>query len=120
MERGLHMRHLVRPLAAVTITAAAASLGATALPPALGWLHARVVRSDRSLIVRISSERIVGLYPGAKRELVVTFHNRSKRRTTVVRDLHVGDVVTTNRRCAGTRRNLRIRQYGGPPIRLRP
>jgi hypothetical protein len=114
------MRHLVRPLTAVTITAAAASLGALAVPPAIGWLHARALRSDRSLIVGISSKRIVGLYPGAKRELIVTFHNQSKRRTTVVRNLRVGDVVTTKRRCAGSRRNLRIRQYSGPPLRLRP
>lgn len=120
MRIGFNMRHLVRPLVAVTITAISASLGVVRLAPGFGWPLWRAAESHRSLIVRISSKRVAGLYPGARRELIVTFHNTSKRRSTIVRNLRVDDVVTTKHGCAASRRNLRIRQYTGGPIRLRP
>jgi hypothetical protein len=113
MELRFNRRHLVRPLSVVTITALGASL-------AVGWPHWLPVRSDRSLIVRITSKRIAGLYPGARRELIVTFHNTTGRHATIVRNLRIDGAASTNRRCAASRRNLRIHQYRGKPIWLRP
>ena len=59
--------------------------------------------------LRIRSNRISNLYPGAKRTLTLTIHNTSKHAVRV-RALRVRDLGTTKRGCAPTRRNLTIKQ----------
>ena len=49
--------------------------------------------------LRIRSNRISNLYPGAKRKLTLTIHNTSKHAVRV-RALRVRDVGTTKRGCA--------------------
>jgi hypothetical protein len=68
--------------------------------------------------LRIRSNRISNLYPGAKRKLTLIIHNTSKHAVRV-RALRVRDVGTTKRGCAPTRRNLRIRKHKPRAFRLR-
>ena len=68
--------------------------------------------------LRIRSNRINNLYPGAKRKLTLTIHNNSKHAVRV-RALRVRDVGTTKRGCAPTRRNLTIRRQKPLAFRLR-
>ena len=83
-----------------------------------GWQLATAnTRGTGSL--RISSNRISNLYPGAKRKLTLTIHNNSKDAFRI-RALRVRDVGTTKRGCAPTRRNLMIRRQKSRPFRLRP
>jgi hypothetical protein len=68
--------------------------------------------------LRIRSNRVSNLYPGAKRTLTLTIHNNSKH-AVQVRALRVRDLGTTKRGCAPTRRNLRIRRQKPRSFRLR-
>ena len=70
--------------------------------------------------VGITSKRVVGLYPGARKRLVLTLRNRDKRNSVRVRRIRVRDVATTKRGCAPSRRNLRIRQYRGRAMTIPP
>src|SRR6476659_9714907 len=68
--------------------------------------------------LRIRSNRIRNLYPGAKRKLTLTIYNNSKHAVRV-RAVRVRDVGTSKRGCAPTRRNLRIRRQKPRAFRLR-
>jgi hypothetical protein len=68
--------------------------------------------------LRIRSNRISNLYPGAKRTLTLTIHNTSKHAVRI-RALRVRDVGSTKRGCAPTRRNLTIRRQNSRAFRLR-
>jgi hypothetical protein len=83
-----------------------------------GWQLA-YVSSHGSGPVRISSNHISGLYPGAKRKLTLTLHNFDRAHSVVVRRVRVREVRTTKRGCAPSRRNLRIRQSGLHDFRIR-
>ena len=85
-------------------------------PHLLPW---DAVRNEAPVLVQITSNRIVGLYPGARRELILTFHN-TKRKRMVVRNVRVLPDATDRRGCAPSRRNLRVGRYSGPPIGLPP
>jgi hypothetical protein len=84
-----------------------------------GW-EAATTRSRASGVVRITSNRIVGLDPGARRTLTLTLRNRDSKRRVVVRRVRVRDIRTTKRGCAATRRNLRIRQPRFRTFTIRP
>jgi hypothetical protein len=82
-----------------------------------GW---QLVPSKTSPLVRITDNRVIGLYPGVSKELILTLQSSDRRHSIVVRRVRVRDIATTNRGCAPARRNLAIRQYKGAPIRIPP
>ena len=67
-----------------------------------------------------ASGHVRNLYPGAQRKLVLTLHNTDRRRTVVVGRVGVRTTATTRRGCKPSLRNLRIRQYTGPALRIPP
>jgi len=67
--------------------------------------------------LRIRSNRISNLYPGAKKKLTLIIHNNSKHAVRI-RALRVRDLGTTKRGCAPTRRNLTIRRQKSRAFRL--
>jgi adenylosuccinate synthase len=69
-------------------------------------------------LLRIRSNRVSNLYPGAKRTITLTVHNNSNHAVRV-RALRVRDLGTTKRGCAPTRRNLAIRRQSSRAFRLR-
>ena len=102
-------------LLALPLTLPAAAFGETTR--AGGW---QLVPSRNSPLVRITGNRISGLYPGVSKELILTLQSSEHRHSIVVRRVRVRDIATTNRSCAPARRNLAIRQYKGAPIRIPP
>jgi hypothetical protein len=82
-----------------------------------GW---QLVPGKNSPLVRITDNRVIGLYPGVSKELILTLQSSDRKHSIVVRRVRVRDVATTNRGCAPARRNLAIRQYKGAPIRIPP
>jgi hypothetical protein len=102
-------------LSAPAIAAAALS-GRGAVAP---WQPA-AARSEGSGRVRITSKRVVGLYPGARKRLILTLRNRDTRHSVRIRRIRVDDVGTTRRGCAPSQRNLRIRQYRGRMLTVPP
>jgi hypothetical protein len=102
-------------LLALPLTLPAAAFGETT--GAGGW---HLVPSRTSPLVRITGNRVRGLYPGVSKELILTLQSSDHRHNIVVRRVRVRDIATSNRRCAPTRRNLAIRQYKGAPIRIPP
>ena len=80
-----------------------------------GW---QPVPDKTSPLVRITDNRVIGLYPGVSKELILTLQSSDRKHSIVVRRVRVRDIATTNRSCAPVRRNLAIRQYKGAPIRI--
>jgi len=105
----------VLALLALALTLPATAIGETTR--AGGW---QLVPSRTSPQVRITGNRISGLYPGVSKELILTLQSSDHRHSILVRRVRVRDMATTNRGCAPTRRNLAIRQYRGAPIRIPP
>jgi hypothetical protein len=95
----------------VCIPAAVVAAGAPA-----GWQVA-TTSSRGTGSLRIRSNRISNLYPGAKRKLTLTIRNNSKHAVRI-RALRVRDFGTTKRGCAPTRRNLTIRRQNSRAFRL--
>ncbi len=108
-------RIIVLALLALSLTGPAVVLGDRT--GAAGW---QLVPSGSSPLVRITSNRVTGLYPGVPKELILTLHNSDPKQGIVVRRVRVRDIATSNRGCAPARRNLAIRQYKGAPIRIPP
>jgi hypothetical protein len=102
-------------LLAVPLTVPAAVFDETT--GAGGW---QLVPSKTSPLVRITDNRVIGLYPGVSKELILTLHSSDRKHSIVVRRVRVRDIATTNKGCAPTRRDLAIRQYRGAPIRIPP
>jgi hypothetical protein len=100
-------------LLALPLTLPAAVFGART--GAGGW---QLVPGKTSPLVRITGNRVTGLYPGVRKELILTLHNSDPKHSIVVRHVRVRDFATTSRGCAPVRRNLAIRQYKGAPIRI--
>lgn len=98
------------PLAAIAALAGVRNVSAR-------WQQASA-RSVGSPRVRITSNRVTGLYPGAIRKLVLTLHNRSHRRL-LIRRIRVRVVGTTKPGCKVSPRNLAIRQPSLRILRLR-
>lgn len=102
--------------------AAAAAVAATALTgaAATGVLRSPQAKRGPALVLR---GHVVGLYPGARKRLVVVVHNRS-RRTLRVRAISVR-VRNASRRCragnihvTASKRPLRIRPGGSRRVAL--
>jgi len=102
-------------LLALPLTLPAAASGETTR--AGGW---QLVPSRTSPLVRITSNRISGLYPGVSKELTLTLQSSDHKHSIVVRRARVRDIGTTKRDCAPTRRNLAIREYSGAPVQIPP
>ena len=83
-----------------------------------GWLPASTSGRD-SGAVRMASNRVGRLYPGARRNFILTMRNQLQARVEV-RRVRVRDVGTTKRGCAAARRNLMIRQPRARMFRLQP
>ena len=80
------------------------------------WQEASA-RSVGSPRVRITSNRVTGLYPGATRRLVLTLHNRLHRRIAI-REIDVRVVSTTKPGCEPSPSNLAIQQPSRRTLRL--
>ncbi len=108
-------RIAVLALLALPLAAPAAVLGERT--GAGGW---QVVPSQASPLVRITGNRVLGLYPGMSKKLTLTLRSSDRRHSIVVRRVRVRDIATTNPGCAPSRRNLAVRQYKGAAIRIPP
>jgi hypothetical protein len=106
-------RIIVLALLALSLTGPAVVLGDRT--GAAGW---QLVPSGSSPLVRITDNRVTGLYPGVSKELILTLHNTDPKHGIVVRHIRIRDIATTKRGCAPKRRNLAIRQYKGAPVRI--
>jgi hypothetical protein len=84
-----------------------------------GW-HFAAASGHGGSRLRIRSEPVLGLYPGATRKLTLTIHNRDHHRSVVVYRLRVRNTATSRRGCSASRRNLAIRQYAGRPLVVAP
>jgi hypothetical protein len=102
-------------LALLAVSATAVLLGGR---QAIARWQPASTRSDSSGHVRITSQRLTGLYPGARKRLILTLHNINSRRPVSIRGIRVRLIRTTKHRCAPAARNLRIHQYAGPRLRL--
>jgi hypothetical protein len=121
MARGRNDANRARRLIALALLALTVAIpaGLVAGTAGAGW-EAATTRSRASGVVRITSNRIGGLHPGARRTLTLTLHNPDSKRRVVVRRVRVRDVGTTKRRCAASLRNLRIRQPRFQTFTVRP
>jgi hypothetical protein len=105
-------------LALLTFGACLAAAVVVAKAPA-GWRPASA-RSRSSGPVRIKSNRVRGLYPGAKKTLTLTLRNSDRKHSVLVRRVRVRNTATSTRGCAASRRNLTIRNPRFRPFRLGP
>jgi hypothetical protein len=115
LELGSRARRLTA-LALLTLVICIPAAVVAARAPA-GWQVA-TANSRGSSSLRIKSNRVSNLYPGAKKQLTLTIHNTSKH-TVRVRALRVRDLGTSKAGCTPTRRNLRIRRRKPRAFRLR-
>jgi hypothetical protein len=118
MAVGSELRSRARYVALLALLAVSATGALLGARQAFARWQPAATRSESSGRVRITSNRITGLYPGVSRKLVLTLHNTNSRRAVRVRRIRVHDRATTKRRCAPIARNLTIHQYTGPAIRL--
>lgn len=107
-------RIVVLALLALPLAAPAAVLGERTT--AGGW---QVVRRQGSGLVRITGNRVVGLYPGMTKKLTLVLRSES-RRSIVVRRVRVRDMATTKPGCAPSRRNLAVRRSKRAAFRIPP
>jgi hypothetical protein len=105
-------------LALLTFGVCSAAAVIAAKAPA-GWRPASA-RSRPSGSVRVTSNRVGGLYPRAKKTLILTLRNSDRKHTVLVRRVRVHDAATTKRGCSPSRRNLRIRNPRFRAFRLSP
>jgi hypothetical protein len=82
-----------------------------------GW---QLVPTRTSPLVRITSDPVLGLYPGVSKDLTLTLHNSVARRSVIVSRIHVRDVATTKTGCAASPLDLVIRQHQGGSVRIPP
>ena len=115
LELGSRARRLTA-LALLTFVVCIPAAIVSARAPA-GW-QAATASSRGTGSLRIKSNRVSSLYPGAKRKLTLTIHNNSKHAVRV-RAVRVRDLGTTKPGCAPTRRNLTIRRQKPRAFRLR-
>ncbi len=99
------------PLAAIALLAGVRNASAH-------WQQASA-RSVGSVRVRITSNRVTGLYPGVTKQLVLTLRNRTRHSLTV-RRIRIRIVSTTRPGCATSPSNLTIRQPTKRKLRLHP
>jgi hypothetical protein len=108
----------VSALALLTFCACSAAAVIAAKAPA-GWRPASA-GSHGSGPVRVKSNRVRGLYPGAKKTLTLILRNSDRKHSVLVRRVRVRDAATSRRGCAASRRNLTIRNPRFRPFRLGP
>jgi hypothetical protein len=109
-----------RNLTLLALLALVAAIAAVGTGDAFARWDAAATEGSGGGHVRIASYRVVGLYPGARRRLVLMLHNTDRRRSALIARVHVATVVTSKHGCKPSRRNLRIRQYRGPAFTIRP
>jgi hypothetical protein len=115
-ENGSRARLLA--LALLTFGALFAAAVIAAKAPA-GWRPASAA-SHGSGPVRVKSNRVRGLYPGATRRLILTLRNSDRKHGFVIRRVKVREVATTKRHCKPSARNLRIHNPTFRAFRLEP
>ena len=121
MARGLNVASRARRLTALALLTfmVAIPAGVVARRAGAGWLPA-TTSSHGSGAVRITSKPVGGLYPGAKRALVLTLRNRNSKHGVEVRRVRVRNVGTTKRGCAPAAHNRGLRQPRAQIFRVRP
>ena len=117
MPSGLEFRSGAGRISALALLMLAVSGLAVGSAPG-GWEPARA-SSEGFGRVRITGDRVTGLYPGAKRTLTLTLHNSDSSDNVVVRRVRIRDIRTTKHGCAPSRRNLRIAQARAAELRIR-
>ena len=80
----------------------------------------QLVPTPSSQVVQITSDPVLGLYPGVSKKLILKLRNTARRHGVLVRRVGVRDVATTRVGCAASPRNLLIRQYRGAAFRIPP
>jgi hypothetical protein len=119
MAVGPNSRSRARTITLLALLATAATTAVAAARDASARWRPATTGSDGAGRVRVTSSRVLGLYPGATKRLILTLHNGGPRRV-VVGSVHVRNTATTKRGCAPSRRNLSIRQYRGPALMIPP
>jgi hypothetical protein len=109
-----------RQLVLLVLLALSATAAVLAARAAFAHWQPATTRGEARGLVGIKSERVLDLYPGAQRKLILILRNRDRRHGVAVRRIRVRDIATTKRGCAPSRRNLRIRQFRGPVTRIPP
>jgi hypothetical protein len=109
-----------RNLTLLALLALVAAIAAVGTGDAFARWDAAATQVTGGGHVRITTRRVVGLYPGARRRLLLTLSNTDRRRPVSIAGVRVSTVSTTKRGCKPSRRNLRIRPYRGPAFTIRP
>jgi hypothetical protein len=104
-------------LALLALFVAIAAMGSGCAFKQWGTASAQVIGGAR---VQIASTRVIGLYPGAQRRLLLVLGNGDARRSAFVGRILVSVVSTTKTGCAPTAQNLRVNPYVGPQLTIPP
>src|SRR5262249_22636352 len=119
MHVGSHSRSRARNITLLALLALVAAIAAVGTGDAFARWDAAATQVTGGGHVRITSNRVAGLYPGAHRRLLLMLHNTDRRRLSIGR-VRVSIIATTKPGCRPSQRNLRIRQYRGPAFTIPP
>jgi hypothetical protein len=119
MAAGSELSGRARRLVLLALLALAATAALFGVRDAFARWRPASARSAGSGRLKITSNRVTGLYPGATKQLVLTLRNRTHRRLAV-RRIRIRNVSTTKAGCTASSSNLAIQQPARPTLRLRP
>jgi hypothetical protein len=119
MAAGSELSSRARKLVLLALLSLAATAALFGVRNAFARWQPASARSKSSGPVKITSNRITGLYPGARKLLVLTLRNRTRRRLALWR-IRVHTVSTTTAACAASSDNLVVQQPAKRILRLRP
>jgi hypothetical protein len=119
MAAGSELSSRARRLVLLALLALAGTTALFGVRDAFARWRPASAHSASSGRVKITSNRVTGLYPGATNQLVLTLRNGTHRRLAV-RRIRIRDVSTTKAGCAASVDNLAIEQPARRKLRLRP
>jgi hypothetical protein len=119
MAAGSELSSRARKLVLLALLALAGTAALLGVRNAFARWQPASARSGSSGRVKITSNRVTGLYPGARKQLVLTLRNRTHHRVAV-RRIRIRIVSTTKAGCTASNSNLAIHQPSSQGRRLRP
>jgi hypothetical protein len=119
MAAGSELSSRARKLVLLALLAFAGAAALFGVRDAFARWRPASARSASSGHVRITSNRVTGLYPGATKQLVLTLQNRTHRRLGV-RRIRIRTVSTTKSGCTASVSNLAVRQPARRLLRIPP
>jgi hypothetical protein len=119
MAAGSELSSRARKLVLLALLALAGTAALFGVRNAFARWSPTSARSSSSGPVRITSKRVTGLYPGARKRLVLTVRNTTRRRVAV-RRIRIRVLSTTKPGCRVSADNLTIRQPARRTLRLWP